>query len=210
MTPAYRFQGLADAYVAEHMDSDLVDRICAIPAFSSPREGRLLFYLASISPKNAAIVEIGAFKGRSTAWLAEVARRSERRLISIDPHLRDSVEEFNRTVERFDIASVATIHRAFSHEIGKDWKEPISFLWIDGGHDYETVRQDIADFTPHLVPGGYIVFDDAGPEKFPGVVRAIDETLRRDARFEGVGLIKNFDIFRQIGDPDGTGARTKM
>lgn len=171
--------------------------LATIPGNASARECRLLFALAAQAQGAGQIVEIGAFKGKSTAWLAEAARHTGRRLVSIDPHLRGSDEEFRETARRLQFEDVATLHKAYSHDIGKDWREPIAFLWVDGGHDYECVRQDILDFTPHLEPGGVVVFDDANAENFPGVVRALDETLRRDPAFESLGQIKTFALFRR-------------
>ena len=69
-------------------------------------------------------------------------------------------------------------------------------LWVDGGHDYEVVRQDIDDFAPHLLAGGFAVFDDMKP-RFPGVARALAETLIRDERFTYLGELRGLAIFRR-------------
>ena len=84
-----------------------------------------------------------------------------------------------------------------SHDLGKDWSKPIAFLWVDGGHDYDCVAQDIADFVPHVVPGGAVVFDDVNEQTYPGVVRAVHETIGVDPTVEHLGLYKNFDLYRR-------------
>lgn len=66
---------------------------------------------------------------------------------------------------------------------------PYDIIYIDGGHDYETVCKDIEAFLPMLKKGGYLVLDDASLflenpfGRFLGhedVCRAIKDTL--DAR----------------------------
>lgn len=197
LQPVYKIQREADRYAQRGLDPQLYQRLCDIPANTSDRKCRLLFYLASTTQADGCIVEIGAFKGKSTAWLAEAARRTGKRLVSIDPHLFGSHDEFMKTVKRFDIGSVATLIPSLSHDAGKDWSGPIAFLWIDGGHDYECVRQDILDFVPHVQPGGVVVFDDVDPQQFPSVVRAVEELMHTNPAFTSLGRIKSFGLFQK-------------
>lgn len=198
--PVYRTRRLAEAYAQRELPASRYAELCGVPGNSSDWQCAVLFYLAELSPhpvEGSVMLEIGAFKGKSTAWLAEVARRQSRHLVSIDPLVEDSAEVFRETVQRFAIEEVATLHQAFSHDVGKGWDTPIDFLWIDGAHDYESVKQDVLDFTPHVRPGGYVVFDDINDGSFPGLVRAVDETIKRDARFEHLGEIKNTGLYRR-------------
>lgn len=197
MQPSYAIQQKAEGYAKKHVDAELQRQLNEVPGNSSDRQGRLLFYLAATTPAQGCLLEIGAFKGKSTAWLTQAARQSKRRLVSIDPHMGDSYETFKQTVARFKIEEVATLHHALSHEIGQSWDQPIAFLWIDGGHDYETVKQDIIDFTPHVQPGGTVVLDDYEAAFYPGLIRAVEETLHQDPAFENLGTIKNFALFRR-------------
>jgi predicted O-methyltransferase YrrM len=193
-SPAYRLERRARRYSKSQLGDALYRRLCAVPGFTSDRKCELLFYLASHDPSPHLILEIGSYKGKSTAWLAEAARRGSRRMVTVDPHLAQSLETFLGVVRDFKIDEVATIHRALSHDIGKDWNQPIGFLWIDGSHEYPNVKQDILDFTPHVLP----VFDDADNPKLPGVRQAIQETIARDSRFEFVGQIRQLGVFRRI------------
>ena len=178
------------------LPADLEAALAAVPGTTSQRECRLLFYLAATAPGGGQIVEIGAFKGKSTAWLAEAARRAARNVITIEPFLRSTEEDVRSVLQRFNLEGVVTLHKALSHEVGKDWSGPIAMLWVDGGHDYEVVRRDVEDFAPHLVSGGVAVFDDMKP-RFPGVARALEETLMRDERFSYLGELRGLAIFRR-------------
>ena len=58
----------------------------------------------------------------------------------------------------------------------------ISLLHIDGNHAYESVRRDIAEWTPKVAVGGWIVMDDYTWSFGDGPRRATDEFLRRFER----------------------------
>ena len=195
--PQYRLERASIRYARQQLAPEIFSRLCNVPGYTVSRKCMLLYYLAVTTLAPGCIVEIGAFKGKSTAWLAQAARQAGRRLHSIDPQVEGTLEDFRATVREFDLAAVTTIYHAFSHDVGKGWSAPIAFLWVDGGHDYGTVLQDIRDFAPHVTPGGWIVFDDARPDVTPGVIRAIEETLRRDDTFEYVGRIRDVDVFRR-------------
>lgn len=56
------------------------------------------------------------------------------------------------------------------------------WLYIDGGHEYDSVRIDIERYEPFLQPGGVIAFDDYGTKPgdqwhYPGVKQAVDEFM---------------------------------
>jgi len=202
LQPVYRHRRAAKARVRRELSADRVAALSAVPGNSSDWQCMLLYHLAcssaeAVSDPDAVLLEIGAFKGKSTAWLAEAARKTGRGLVSIDPLVEGTEAVFRDTVERFAIGEVAELHKAFSHDLGTTWDRPIAFLWIDGGHDYDTVQQDVIDFAPHVRPGGYVVFDDVNPGDFAGLVRAVDETIGRDDRFEHLGEIKHTGLYRR-------------
>lgn len=197
---AYRLQLQADRLVPSWFMPEYEEKLRAIPGFTSRRELHLLTYLAAISPPGGALVEIGAYKGRSTAWLIEAAMRRRDRpgVFSIDPHLRDTWEAFSAVVDRFRLTRRGLrVLRSFSSEVGESWYRPIAFLWVDGSHEYEDVLADIRLFTPHVLPGGWVIFDDAHGGHFPGVERAIQERMHGSPDFEHIGALKHFEIFRK-------------
>ncbi len=201
LQPGFKIQLAADRFAHQRIDPTQYQQLCAIPANTSDRKCRLLFYLAMTTQAPGILVEIGAFKGKSTAWLAEAARRTGKHLVSIDPHLFGSLDTFRDTVRRFKIDEVATLHQKLSHHAAQGWADPIAFLWIDGGHDYGCVRQDILDYTPHVQPGGIVIFDDVNPKDFPGVVQAVDELMHPDPSFKCLGQIKSFGLFQKRPSP---------
>lgn len=55
----------------------------------------------------------------------------------------------------------------------------IEFVYIDGDHRYEQVREDIASFWDRLSPIGILAGHDFTPE-LPGVVQAVTELAERE------------------------------
>lgn len=73
-------------------------------------------------------------------------------------------------------------------------------VYIDGGHEYETVRQDIANYSIMVKPGGYLVIDDCSNKYnlplgyFKGietVSRAVDEVLPNETFTEIFSVVHN-------------------
>src|SRR5688572_19415074 len=185
--------------VLQWFDAEHLARLESIPGMCDVRECRLMALLASLAPTGGAIMEIGAWKGRMTAWLIEGAERRADRppVISIDPHLRDSWDEFCCTVADFRLEERGLrVIRESSHDTARKWVDPISLLWIDGSHDYQDVARDIADYVPHVVAGGVIAFDDSTDGSFPGVERAIAE-WRAASDAVLVASIRSVSIFRR-------------
>ena len=55
--------------------------------------------------------------------------------------------------------------------------EKFDYVFLDGGHKYETVRNDLENLTPVIKNGGIILCDDYDLSYAPGVKRAIDEYI---------------------------------
>ena len=61
----------------------------------------------------------------------------------------------------------------------------INYVFLDGGHDYETVKNDLDSCSKVLENGGTILCDDYNLSYAPGVKKAIDEyVVNRDYRCE--------------------------
>ncbi len=174
----------------------------SIPGFLKDAEGFALMLLAAYGPGEGAVVEIGSFKGRSTAFLALGQKTSGRgKVVAID-HFQGSPEhQPGAQVEVAEIAESGTTFPTFienlrqcdllgyvrpmqmaSAEAAKDWHTPIRLLFIDGDHSFESSEADFRAFETHVVAGGLICFHDIGA--WPGVTRFLQELLRSDPRFK--------------------------
>lgn len=197
--PSYALERQARS-VASWFNDDELARLESISGMCSHRECRLLAFLTSRAAAGGDVVEIGAWKGRMTAWLVAAAeRRPERPQVwSIDPHQNGSWEDFCQTVARFQLDKRgAHICRVSSRDLGAMWCRPISMLWIDGCHEYPAVSQDLAEFAPHVVVGGWVALDDSVGGTFPGVERAIAEWQAKAQNYSHVATVRNVSVFRR-------------
>lgn len=67
------------------------------------------------------------------------------------------------------------ILRKTSEEAASLVPDGLDLVFIDGNHDYEYVKQDIALWQPKIRKGGLLAGHDFCRDVFPGVVRAVEE-----------------------------------
>ncbi|MFZ2202451.1 MAG: glycosyltransferase [Microgenomates group bacterium] len=168
----------------------LFKKIDHIEGWLVPGQERVLYDLASRLKIGSTIVEIGSFKGRSTACLGLGANKSTT-VYAIDTFAgndkdfflgnqyqgeRQYLDAFKKNVEWVDLKNVVPI-QSLSSTIGRRWRLPIDLLFIDGSHIYEDVRSDFELFFPHVKPGGMVLFHDVDPA-FPGVYKVWHELAK--------------------------------
>lgn len=143
------------------------------------------------------IVEVGIWQGRSTIYLADLIRRSDK------PIFFYAFDTFEGSAEHTqDIKAIAgqgkTLEGIFRDNLAasgcKDYVKAIKqdsvnaskrfedgtldLVFLDGDHTYEAVKADINVWLPKIKPGGLIAGDDYQPS-WPGVIKAVDELLPR-------------------------------
>ncbi|MGO9571412.1 MAG: class I SAM-dependent methyltransferase [Desulfomonilaceae bacterium] len=109
-------------------------------------------------------------------------------------------ESYIRSIKAFSGADLPFGVEMVSHDFFSAWRRfetvpdvigrsvqlggPISFCFIDGGHDYQTVKRDFEDCHHFLERDGFILFDDSSIwSAHEGVRRLVREVKsRRDYR----------------------------
>lgn len=164
-----------------------------VPGRITVETGNLLRRLAAQVPRDQLIVEIGAFKGRSACFLASGSAEGHgARVVSIDPWNTpgnvspkaepglytdpDNRADYDNHTRACGVAHLVTAVEGFSQSVPLPTK-PIGLLWIDGAHDYESVRRDAQRFCPLVARRGRVVFDDYGAH-CRGVDRAVREMIK--------------------------------
>lgn len=78
-------------------------------------------------------------------------------------------------------------------------------IYVDGGHDYETVLSDLKNYSPMVKVGGYLVMDDANCDRnlpwgyFRGHQSVTDAKLAFDwSNFEFVASVVHISVWRRI------------
>jgi predicted O-methyltransferase YrrM len=148
---------------------------------------RLAELAATVHPDHA-IVEIGSYCGKSTCYLAHGSLAGKGApVFAVDPWDTpgnvggrfgyDTVAtklRFRQQVRDAGVAHQVTAFRAFSRDMARLWQRPIGLLYIDGSHTEEDVRTDLTLWSPYLVHGGIVAFDDYRTERNPGVAKVVD------------------------------------
>lgn len=73
---------------------------------------------------------------------------------------------------------------------------PIDILYIDGDHTYEGILKDIASWTPWVVSGGTIMFDDYND--VTGVKQAVNETIYHHRMYEDFRIDGQMFICKKV------------
>jgi hypothetical protein len=164
-------------------------------------QGAVLRHLAAQVPADRAIVEIGSYRGKSTAFLADGAKRGlGAQVWAVDPWglagnvagrhgFTEAREAFEAQLRACRLWSRVTPVEAFSTDAAAAWSGPeVELLYIDGDHAEAAVRADVAAWTPHLAADHVIVFDDLDTKRNPGVRVVVDELVAAGYSLEKVAV----------------------
>jgi hypothetical protein len=135
----------------------------------------------------AVFVELGCWKGRSSAFLAVEVLNSGKEIElhfvdhwggsnepehKADPDLERIYEVFKQNIESVSGVDVM-IHRMRTVEAADLFEDrSVDFIWVDAGHEYEDVISDLRAWWPKLAVGGVMGGDDLPMD---GVKRAVKE-----------------------------------
>lgn len=167
-----------------------------VPGLIPASTGDLLRELAREVPADQVIVELGAYQGRSTCYLATGSAGGNRaQVLSIDPWTTGTVAgpkgrpvlyldpateaAYHKHLAACGVADLVTPLRGFSQQVPLPG-QPVGLLWIDGDHSYGAVKADIRRWTPLVAAGGHVVFDDYRRHS-----RGVDRAVREFARAAG-------------------------
>ena len=193
-------------------------RVSATIGYLSEREARFLMAAAALAPARGKNLEIGSFKGRSTVAIAYVTRELDLgTVIAVDPHtspaitdpdLRGEANSYDDFVANLKSAGVfqrVEIRRAYSHDLARQWRGPIRFLWIDGDHTYEGAKADLDLFKPYLMDGAIVAMHDV-LGTFAGPLRVFVEEILESDDFGSAGFSGSIG-WAQYRPRDGRSAR---
>lgn len=170
--------------------------INGIDGWMDPGDGSVLYQLARFVAPQPSVVELGSWKGRSTAWLANGLRdRGAGRLVAVDTwagtsnepdHARrlagygpdQLFEEFRANLRGLGLEALVEPWRMTTLEAARRWDRgaSIGLLHIDADHAYDAARADFEHWSPSVMRGGLVVFDDV--PTWPGPTRLVTELPR--------------------------------
>jgi predicted O-methyltransferase YrrM len=157
--------------------------IAHVRGFLDKDEGRCLYETALEAARLGPCLEIGSYCGKSTLYLGAACKQSNSILFSIDHHrgseeqqpgeqyfdpllfdpktgLIDTFREFRKTIDSAGLESTVVPMVCRSEVAARCWATPLSLVFIDGGHAYETVSTDYKAWAGHIISGGYLLVHD--------------------------------------------------
>ena len=142
-------------------------------------------WLVNRVPQGGRIVEVGCLHGLSLTFLGAEAKKAAKRLsvVGVDygrgldtcpdylqlPTLLANVRDAGLS----DIVTVVAAESTAGAQLFPN--HSLDAVFIDAGHDYQSVKADLQAWWPKVKPGGWIGGHDYGHPTFPDVKRAVDE-----------------------------------
>lgn len=156
-------------------------------------EGEALWQAAMALPERVQgpLVEIGAYCGASTLYLAAAARRLGRPLLSVDHHRGseelqagwpdhdpdvvdprsgriDTLPHWRRTIEEAGVEDIVVGIVGDSTTVAKALGGPVAMVFVDGGHGQAPAWADWQGWGPKIAPGGRLAIHDVFPDPADG------------------------------------------
>jgi predicted O-methyltransferase YrrM len=180
---------------------EIADMARGIDGWLFEAETVLLYELAKQADPKGVIVEIGSWKGKSTVCMAKGAEAGRgAKIYAIDPHIGSeehhvggktvwTFDQFKANIKRMGVEDRITPIVKTSVAAAKDFDQPVSLIFIDGAHDFDSVKEDFLTWYPKVIEGGVIAFHDCswceGPRRY------VREALFRNANIKGAKFVRS-------------------
>ncbi len=203
----------AEVLISRNNLSRFLNKIQGIQGWLTDEEAALLvnctLQVLSRLPSPHGVVEVGSYHGKSTVLLGAVVKElfPRTKITSIDPHdgklgavdqglkkYPPSFSTLRKNINEAQLEDVIEVIQDRSFNV--IWERPVSILFIDGLHDYESVRADYQHFERWVVPGGRVAFHDYA-DYFPGVKKLVHELLKT-GDYERVNQAGSLVILRKL------------
>ncbi|MDO9110743.1 MAG: class I SAM-dependent methyltransferase [Desulfatirhabdiaceae bacterium] len=200
-----------------------IQRIEAIKGFLDPEEGMRLFDVALEASRLGPCLEIGSYCGKSAIYLGTGCRAGNTVLFTVDHH-RGSEEQqpgeeyfdpelfdghayqmdtfplFRKTIDLFRLADTVVPVVSRSEIAARAWATPLSLVFIDGGHAFETALTDYQSWAPHIVPQGYLLIHDIFQDPKDGgqAPYRVYQIAKASGLFQELPMTKTLGVLQRI------------
>ena len=201
----------------------LPSHLNSVKGFLDHDEGICLYNHALSSSKKGPILEIGSYCGKSTIYLATAAKEYNCSVYSVDHHTGseenqvgweyhdielfdeetgkiNSFPEFMRNLRKANLLDTVIPIVSDSSLVSRDWKIPLSMIFIDGGHTMEAAFNDFNNWKDKIIKGGilaiHVVFpnpDDGGRPPFEIYRKALSEK-----NFKEIEAVKSLRVLEKL------------
>jgi hypothetical protein len=179
-------------------DVEAVEKAKVVRPLTEINEREHMVKLAEEVIHDGLIVEIGCLYGGMTAVLG--LANPQARIITMDDfswHPSDDVETspqlLLKNMDKVGVKNVQVV-RGDSRVIGKTWHEAIDLLWIDGGHSFDYVWQDLRNFGPHAQ---VIAVHDFDNPHWKDIRQAVERFLANRMEFRLAEVVGTVAVLRR-------------
>jgi predicted O-methyltransferase YrrM len=138
-----------------------------VPGWLTRDQGRVLWASCAEAGREPSVLEVGSHEGRSTVLLALAVQELGGHLTAVDPFdprwrygTPGTEERLRERLRRTGAGDRVDVRVARSADLRRAWSRPLALVYVDGGHDYPTARDDLA-WADHLPAGGRLLMHDA-------------------------------------------------
>ena len=170
------------------MDAKLRQAAEAATGFMPEVEGMALCETAEAYAAAGPVLEVGSYCGKSAIYLAAGVRAARatgirQQVVTVDHHRgseenqagwewhderlvdprtgrMDTLPFFRRTIEDAGLEDVVVAVVGPSTTVAAHWATPLGMVFVDGGHAFDVALADYESWSPHIAPGGRLVFHD--------------------------------------------------
>ena len=203
------------------------DLIRSVKGFLDEDEGRCLYEIALKANPLGPCLEIGSYCGKSTLYLGAACRENNGILFSIDHHRGseeqqpgeeyfdpelfdpqtgriDTFSRFRVTLEDAGIEDTVVPIVCRSEVAARKWTTPLSLVFIDGGHAFETVFSDYKAWSGHIISGGYLLVHDifSDPAKGGQAPYHIYNLALASGLFREITMVKTLGVLQRQNSGD--------
>ena len=171
-----------------------------------------------ITSPSPIICEIGTWKGKSAYIFASAIKGGKGVLYCIDPFNGDGdnaskdtylkeikklhitpIQNFKMTMNKYALGQYIKILPMLSGKARKKFNESrIDLLFIDGNHEYESVKNDYELWAPLIPSGGVIVLHDVGAIHVDGPKRVFEEYILNNPMWKNTSIVGEMAIATKI------------
>ncbi len=204
-------------------DVELPVNPSSIKGFLDPEEGQRLYELALAAAPRGPCLEIGSYCGKSTLYLGTGVRDGGGLLYALDHHrgseehqlgeeyhdadlydadldCMDTLPALRRTLRVAALEDVVVPIVTTSATLGRFWTQPLSLVFIDGGHSLEAAMTDYRTWAGHICKGGHLAIHDIFPDPNQGgpAPHDIYRLAVASGLFEALPMTKTLGVLRRL------------
>lgn len=193
-----------------------------IKGFMDEEEGSRLYDIALEASRLGPCLEIGSYCGKSSIYLGTACKENNGILFSIDHHRGseeqqpgeeyfdpdlfdaeigrvDTLKALRRTIETAGLEETVVPIVSRSDVAARLWETPLSLVFIDGGHSYETAYADYQCWAKHIIPNGYLLIHDIflDPEKGGQAPRQVFERASESGLFRELPMTNTLGVLQR-------------